>query len=361
MPSTPTTDERVTPAPSRRPRLTLLALAAGVALLHLLVWQGVQSAMAGPTTPPPTPAMQVRTLTPVLAPPVETVAEAPAPVVRPNPKPKPARATPPASPPTQTVEDAVLPAETMAEPEPVLVAAALTRDTSLELTPVATAPSDDDVPVYRTRIPPAMTINYTMRRGGISGTGDLQWRPSGSGYQAKLEGQVMGFSILTWASEGGFDAAGIAPVRFTDQRRNKAPIAANFQRKAGKITYSGNPAEFPLLEGSQDRLSWMIQIAAIAAADPKRVAPGGRVTLFVSGARGDADPWSFRVQEVEGVRTGETSVQAIKLLREPRKPKGDTRVEVWLAPSLHYLPVRARLTSEGSSLELQMQSAQPAS
>jgi hypothetical protein len=304
--------------------------------------------------------MQVRALAPARATPaVATVAEAPAATVA-RPNPKPVRAAPPASPSPTDPPKAIKPAAIADPPDPVLIAAALSSRPSLELTPVTTTPADDDVPVYRTRIPPAMTINYTMRRSGITGTGELKWRPSASGYQARLEGRVAGLSILTWASEGGFDTAGIAPVRFTDQRRSKAAIAANFQRQAGKITYSGNPAEFALLEGAQDRLSWMIQIAAIAAADPKRVAPGGRVTLFVSGARGDADPWSFKVQEAEGVRTGESTVPAIKLLREPRKPKGDTRVEVWLAPSLHYLPVRARLTSEGSALDLQMQSAQPA-
>jgi hypothetical protein len=225
---------------------------------------------------------------------------------------------------------------------------------------VAANASDVDVPVYRTRMPPAMTLHYDMHRGAISGTGELQWRPTAGGYQARLEGRVAGFSILTWASQGGFDNAGIAPVRFTDQRRNKAPLAANFQRQAGKISYSGSSTEYPLLQGSQDRLSWMIQIAAVAAADPQRLALGRRVTMFVTGARGDADAWSFKVQAIEDVSTGDGSLRTIKLLREPRKPN-DTRVEVWLAPSLHHLPVRARLTNEGSSLELKLQTAQPAS
>ena len=50
--------------------------------------------------------------------------------------------------------------------------------------------------------------------------------------------------------------------------------------------------------------------------------------------------------------------KAAELLREPRKPH-DTRVEVWLAPSLHYLPVRAKHTTENSSWDLRLQSSQP--
>ncbi|MBC7955574.1 MAG: DUF3108 domain-containing protein [Cytophagales bacterium] len=252
----------------------------------------------------------------------------------------------------------------MAEPlpplsAPVLVAAALPAQPALEPTPVSTL-APDDVPVYRTQTPPAMTLNYEMRRGAWSGNGELQWRPTASGYRARLEGRLGGFSILTWASEGSFDAAGLAPVRYTDKRRGKGEQAANFQRQAGKISFSGPSTEYPLLQGSQDRLSWMIQIAAIASADPKRLAQGARVTMYVVGARGDADVWSFVVQGGEDLITGDTTVRTIKLLREPRKPH-DTRVEVWLAPSLHHLPARARLTSEGSTLELQLQTAQPAS
>ena len=104
----------------------------------------------------------------------------------------------------------------------------------------------------------------------------------------------------------------------------------------------------------------MIQIAAVAAADPKRVAKGARVSMYVVGARGDAESWHFRVLGVEEVSTRDAGVRAVKLLREPRRPH-DTKVEVWLAPSLHYMPVRARLTSEGSALDLVMQTSEPAS
>ncbi|MBC7992803.1 MAG: DUF3108 domain-containing protein [Rhizobacter sp.] len=243
--------------------------------------------------------------------------------------------------------------------EPVLVAAAITAETSAEPTLVANSAADD-LPQYRTQIPPAMTLQYHMHRGALRGTGELTWRPVAKGYVARLDGRMAGFSILTWVSEGGFDAAGLAPLRFTDKRRGKSELAANFQRDAGKITFSGPSTEYPLVPGAQDRMSWMIQIAAIASADPKRLATGARLSMYVVGARGDAEVWSFKVQGPDEVATGDSAVQAIKLVREPRKPQ-DTRVEVWLAPSLHYLPVRARLINEGSALELQMQSAQPAS
>jgi Protein of unknown function (DUF3108) len=279
------------------------------------------------------------------------------------PEPAPVAVAQPAPPPRRVAkapaEPVPPPEEAIALAEPVLVAAALTAQTAAEPTLVANT-SQDELPQYRTEIPPAMTLHYHMHRGALRGSGELTWRPGAKGYVARLDGRIAGFSILTWVSEGGFDAAGLAPVRYTDKRRGKSELAANFQRGAGKITFSGPSTEYPLLPGSQDRMSWMIQIAAIASADPKRLATGARLAMYVVGARGDAEVWAFKVQGVEDVATGDNPVQAIKLVREPRKPQ-DTRVEVWLAPSLHYLPVRARLINEGSALELLMQAAQPAS
>lgn len=333
-----------------------MALAAGVAMLHMVLWEGVADSFAAAPTGRTTASVQVRTLE--TAPPRTQALPAPIVAQAAPVRPRRAGATP------GVPAEAPLPApqESPASMEPlVLVAAALPAvQLPAELTAVASPPLPDDVPVYRTQIPPAMTLNYEMRRGALSGTGELQWRPTATGYQARLQGRIAGFSILTWASEGGFDEAGVAPVRYTDQRRGKNVLAANFQRPAGKISFSGPSTEYPLLKGSQDRLSWMIQIAAIASADPARLAVGQRLAMFVAGARGDADVWSFQVVGSEDVTTGDATVRTIKLLREPRKPH-DTRVEVWLAPSLHHLPARARLTSEGASLELLLQTAQPAS
>lgn len=337
---------------TKRPQFTLMALAAGVAMLHLLLWEGMADSFAAAPTGRATQSLQVRTVQTV----APQAAALPVPVVAPAPRRLPV-VTPktPVEMPIPTQQEAATPVEPL-----MLVAAALPATQAAEPTPAATAPTPDDVPVYKTQMPPAMTLNYEMRRGALSGTGELQWRPTATGYQARLQGRIAGFTILTWASEGGFDDAGIAPLRYTDQRRGKSVVAANFQRPAGKISFSGPSTEYPLLKGSQDRLSWMIQIAAIASADPQRLAVGQRLAMFVAGARGDADVWAFQVVGTEDVTTGDATVRAIKLLREPRKPH-DTRVEVWLAPSLHHLPARARLTSEGSSLELLLQTAQPAS
>lgn len=248
-------------------------------------------------------------------------------------------------------------------------AVALAPDTllALDTTPTAAptpvvasdpqAAADEVVPVYRTRVPPAATLRFRMQRGALSGTADLSWRPAGSRYELHFDGKVAGLTILTQVSSGGVEANGLAPVRFTDQRLRHAVIAANFQRDASKISFSGPSDEFPLWPGVQDRLSWMIQLSAIVQADAKLTQPGARVAMHVVGARADADVWVFRCMARESVDAAGIAVAAVKFVREPRGPH-DTAAEVWLDPQRHDLPVRAALRSgDGDALELILQEA----
>ena len=220
--------------------------------------------------------------------------------------------------------------------------------------PAAAVPAsveDDAIPLYRTQLPPAATLRYDINRGLLHGSGELVWRPQGSAYALKLDFKLAGVTILSQASTGGIDAAGIAPLRFTDQRARRGTTAANFQRNSDKggdkITYSGSQSEFALKPGAQDRLSWMLQLAAIVAAEPQLGAPGARVVMQVTGSRGDAGLWVFRCIGPEAIDARGGAIDTIKFVREPREAY-DTTVQVWFDPKQHHLPVRATQKSGGS-------------
>ena len=206
------------------------------------------------------------------------------------------------------------------------------------------------VPVYATRLPAAGRWRYRLQRGLVAGDAELQWaRLPDDRYELRLEGRVAGVTLLDWVSQGQIDAAGVAPERFATRRRGRDRQAANFQRDAGKITFSGPTHELPLLPGAQDRLSWLLQLPAIVAAAPERFVAGASVMLFVAGARGDADVWTFSVEGMETV--GDRP--ALKLLREPRKLY-DTRAEVWLDPAESYVPLRVLQTPSGGGAALDL-------
>ena len=332
-------------------------LSAAAVLLHVAALSGLEWAWPARDVPPlPMAAVQVRLVDAAVPAevPVE-VATRVGPVVTVAPE----RAKP------IVLRDRARPLRTVAtQPVPVPVIEAPVAPLRLALatpapsaTPAsAAAAGDETIPHYRTRMPPAATLRYEMQRGLLSGTGDLSWRPQGDHYELKLEAKVGGLSVLTQVSAGAFDAAGVAPQRFTDQRLRRGTTAANFQREAGKITFSGPLTEYALRDGAQDRLSWMVQLAAIVAAEPHLAQAGARVAMYVVGSHGDAGVWVFRCLGPEAVSTGAGTVDAIKFTREPREAY-DTTVQVWLDPAQHDLPVRATQRSgpndEGFELRLQ--------
>jgi len=354
------------PSAPRAPWRRLASLAVPVLLGHLALWHGV-TGFAAPAVEPlaPAPSIEVHWLA---AEPVAPGIAAPdATVARPRPAPRTAArvaAAAPLAPAEPATSPDTGPATLAAVDPPIADAPSLdglqlaANDTG-GATPDGPDRDPTDVPTYRTRLPAPVLLVYDLRRGFLSGTGQLAWRLSGQPgaqqYQARLEGSVAGLQILVQDSTGAIDGAGIAPVRFTDKRR-KGEQAANFRRDSRRITYSGPSTEYPLVPGTQDRVTWMLQLPAIVAADPKRFSRAGeRIVMFVSGARGDADVWTFQVAGAEDVPPGDGNAPgAIKLVREPRKPH-DTHVEVWLDPKRQYLPARARLTSNGDTLELVLQ------
>lgn len=312
--------------PKFLPRLA--GLIAVALLLHAAILGGARWVWPSNAPPPlPAVALQVRVVVPPKPAVVEPAVTAAVPravavVPRARPAPKPI-----------AVAHAAPVAQTPSVATPVPVA---------QTAPPVTPPraNEEPIPLYRTQLPPAATLRYQVSRGPLRGTGELVWRPQGDRYALTLDFKLGGLTILSQTSTGGFDAAGIAPLRFTDQRARRGTTAANFQRAAEKLTYSGSQSEFALRPGAQDRLSWMLQLAAIVSAEPQLAAPGARVVMYVTGARGDAGLWVFRSVGAESVDARGGAIDALKFVREPRELY-DTTIQVWLDPQQHHLPVRA--------------------
>jgi Protein of unknown function (DUF3108) len=328
--------------------------------LHAALLAGAQWAWPG-NEPPALPMVQVHLVDNLPAAPrvsatpeppraVEPISIAmPTPTATPTPA-KPKAAPRPVAPRTKATAPVVAPAPPATSPMQLAVA-------ERPVEPAAPAASDEPeaIPHYPTRPPPPMTLRYDVGRGPLHGTGELTWRPGAERYELGLEFRLSGLVILAQSSRGAFDAEGLAPERFTDRRIRRGTTAANFQRAVGKITYSGSSNEFALRAGAQDRLSWMLQLAAIVGAGPQLALPGAKVVMLVTGSRGDADVWSFRCLGAEPVPSRTGAVEAIRFIREPRDAY-DTLVQIWLDPLLHHLPVKATQKSgsndEGYELRL---------
>lgn len=266
--------------------------------------------------------------------------------------------TPPARPST---EAAAAPVPPRTAPAPAALAATRTGPIELAQAPAAAAtapaapaaPNADAPPIYPTRLPDPARLRYRVRTLQAEGEASLVWQHDGERYTMALDARsaVAERPLLEQQSKGSFDGAGLAPDRFTDRRRGRSTQAANFDRETGRIRFSGPRAELPAWPGTQDRLAWIAQLAAIAAA----AAPAlpNEIAIQVVGSRGGAGRWTFARLADETVDTPLGALQALHLQRLPDRPE-DLGVEVWLDPARGFWPARLVLTTprRGRVLEL---------
>ncbi len=212
-------------------------------------------------------------------------------------------------------------------------------------------------PAYATQWPPAATLHYGLRSGLFSGRGSLRWQPDAlAGYTLSLEGSVLGLKALSQGSRGALGAQGLAPEHFVDQRRGRPAWHVHFDEPAGQVRFSvGVPAQ-AWRARTQDRLSWMLQLSSVAAANPALMRPGvAAVELFVVGARGKAETWTFEVVSQDDIRVPAGPVAAAVHLRRLSGPGEHTQVDVWLDPARHHLPVRMRLSEADGDKAFELQ------
>ena len=206
-------------------------------------------------------------------------------------------------------------------------------------------------------LPPSVQLSYTVQSNKFpfSLNSELRWQHDGQRYEAQLAFSAFGQSRVQ-TSRGDITPEGLAPLRFSDKFRSE--VAAHFDRSKGKVTFSANTPDAPLLAGAQDRLSVLVQLAALVGSHPEAYPEATTISIQTIGPR-DADIWLFTVAQQEPLVLPGGERTALKLVRNPRK-EFDQRVEVWLAPSMGYLPVRIRITeASGTYVDQQWQASDP--
>jgi len=193
----------------------------------------------------------------------------------------------------------------------------------------------------RYSVPASLNLKYEVssNKFPFSLNAEMGWRQDGESYDARLAFGAFGLRRVQ-TSRGQITAEGLTPLRFSDKYRSE--VAAHFVREKGKVTFSANTPDAPLLAGAQDRLSVVLQLAAMMAGDPERFPVASTITLQIIGPR-DADIWLFTLEEDETLNLPGGQLATRKLVRNPRR-EFDQRVELWLAPALGYLPARIRIT-----------------
>src|SRR5688572_24334742 len=215
--------------------------------------------------------------------------------------------------------------------------------TTVQATRIET-PNAPIAPQPPTRMPPSTELVFALQHGAKAGTARLTWRADGEHYTLSLQATLPSGRALEQHSEGGFDAAGLAPLRLADRRHGRDVRAANFQREHGKITFSGPRWELPLEAGTQDRLSWLLQLVALIGGATDGLRDGSELAMWVVGAPGASSRGRFDVRGREPIELDGRRHDAWWLVREPAHPY-DLRIEVWLgAQQGHHWPLKLRQT-----------------
>lgn len=218
-------------------------------------------------------------------------------------------------------------------------------------------------PPGKLSIPASVTLSFDVKgtRKGVSfpATSTLRFTHDGQNYDARLDIKALLVGSRTQTSKGSIDPAnGLQPTRFGD--KTKAELATHFDRsrQPAILRFSANTPDVPLQAFSQDRLSVLFQLAAMLNGDPQRWTAGKVVSIHTAGPR-DADVWQFALGTTDNLQLPVGTLSAVHLVRKPTHPY-DNQVEVWLAPSLGYLPVRVRwMQSNGDVVDQQLSSHEP--
>ncbi len=197
--------------------------------------------------------------------------------------------------------------------------------------------------------PPPGTWHYdvTGHAKGLSyqAEGSLHWQHDGQRYRAQMTLRALWLQRQQ-TSSGRLDAEGLHPEHFIDQARKTREIWFDPQQHT---QHTGNGPPQPAPEGVQDRLSVFFQLAtqlnrATAIAAPT---PTNWPILVAGGA--DSETWHFEAQGSERQPLPAGVYDTVKFTRRPRH-SSDQTVEVWLAPTLHHIPVRLRIAQSNGDV-----------
>ena len=362
------------PASGRPARRTLLWLTGTALVLHLLLLLGISGALDFELNPLPARVSPLQTR--MLTAPAPAAAVAPKPAAQ---RPRTRIAQQVQTPPVPVPE--VLPdnapdtsGSTQAEPPGTEVAA----PTDIPATPpaaspeaaapapaeVSTAPTTMSIPpgeslpnIALGALPPPSLLRYDLigQEKGLTyyASGELSWQHNPQAYALALSVKAFLVGSRHWRSVGDITAAGLAPRRFSDSWRGER--AAHFDRDKNRIVFSSNAPEAPLLAGAQDQISLYVQLAAAMNGSPERFAPGTRLQIQTITLR-DALPWTLTLEQNEALTVEGQSVMATKWVCQPRN-RFDAKVEFWVTPQHHWLPVRIRITQvSGNYIDLNLRS-----
>jgi hypothetical protein len=267
--------------------------------------------------------------------------------------------------PAPAASDAATPAAPDAaadrEPEPpqTVADAAQSGPVQTDTTPPAAEAAASDAAVSAFEWPPSTRLQYTLSgwyRGEVHGQAEVQWRRDGERYQVLLEVSVgPSFAPLLsrrMISDGELTADGLRPRRYDEV--TQVGLGAPRQRT---LRLDTDPVQLadgrtaPAMAGMQDTASQFVQLTWLFTLQPERLR-AGQVVEFPLALPRRLERWRYEVVGDDRVDTPVGGVAAVHVRpsREtPSRSGRDLHAEVWIAPTLQYLPVRIHIRQDAET------------
>jgi hypothetical protein len=202
-------------------------------------------------------------------------------------------------------------------------------------------------------VPPSGELQYdTFFNGARNQTGTIHWSSDGQRYEMVVSIPLPFVGTFSWTSKGRVDAFGLAPDQYIEQRGHRPANFTIFNRTDKQIVFTRTPNSLALPDGAQDRFSMVMQLASLVRGDPDAYKPGVTREFYVVD-NDSGEIWPITTIGDETVSTDHGYVTARHFMRLPRREGDKRRIDVWLAPSLGWLPVRLVQTEpSGTQVEL---------
>lgn len=213
--------------------------------------------------------------------------------------------------------------------------------------PASAVASDEPGPEWplSTRLTYLLTGHY---RGPLNGSAQVEWLRQGRDYQVHLDVDL-GLISRRMSSQGVLTSAGIAPQRYDEETKLVLMDARRAHvRFLGPDVQLAHGAREPVPPGAQDSASQFVQLTwlFLTGREPLQAGHAVRFPLVLPRRQ---YAWQY---DVVGEETLETPMGPIATwhLRPARAVAGgDLLAEVWLAPSLQYLPVRILIRQDAET------------
>ena len=225
---------------------------------------------------------------------------------------------------------------------------------------MAAAPDAASAPAQPFAWPPSTRLSYKLLghyRGPVEGTAQVEWLREGTRYQVHLSTTIGPVLSRHITSEGELTTQGLAPRRFDGEQKVlfRSPRRWQLRFSPEQVVLS-NGQTVPALPGAQDEASQFVQLTWLFTTQPDTLRVGGAVEMPLAISR-KLERWIYDVAGEETLRFPFGEVPAFHLKPRRAATGGDLTAEIWIAPTLQYLPVRIRITdAKDSWVDLSLES-----